>query len=83
MVSDDLLRELRESLKDCANMEGCFTIVYPQVFNCLTVTPKSGQQSESREQQAFIHREESFFVKDMPTNPMRSSFPSSTWLKYV
>ncbi|KAI6176387.1 RB1-inducible coiled-coil protein 1 [Aphelenchoides bicaudatus] len=84
IVSDDLLRELRESLKDCAGMESHFTIVYPQIFNKLTVLPKaSNQQPESREQQTFFHREESFFVRDKSINPMHSNFPSSNWLAGV
>lgn len=81
VVSDDLLRELRDSLKDCMNMESHFTIVYPQVFNRLLITPKSVQQSETREQQTYFHREESFFVRDKSTNPMQSNFPSSQWLR--
>lgn len=81
VVSDDLLRELRDSLKGCTNIESYFTIVYPQIFNRLLITPKSTQQSEHREPQVYFHREESFFVRDKCTNAMHSGFPSSQWLR--
>lgn len=79
-VNDNLLRELRESLKECRNMEHQFTVAYPQVFNRLMVMPKS--YSEFREPPAFIRREESFFVRDKSTNAI-PHFPSSNWLRYI
>jgi hypothetical protein len=60
-------------------MDNYFTIVYPQVFNRLMVTPKTTQPPDP---QPYFLRRESFFVSNKASNPI-PTFPSSHWLSGV
>ncbi|KAI6233678.1 RB1-inducible coiled-coil protein 1 [Aphelenchoides fujianensis] len=79
LLDAQVLRELRETLRDCEVPEDLFKIATPNVFPRLLVEdPKSAASTRNRPQ--FIHRDESFFVHDKGEHAIESKFPSTTWL---
>ncbi|KAI6218840.1 RB1-inducible coiled-coil protein 1 [Aphelenchoides fujianensis] len=74
LLDAQVLRELRETLRDCEVPEDLFKIATPNVFPRLLVEdPKSAASARNRPQ--FIHRDESFFVHDKGEHAIESKVP--------
>ncbi|CAD5221168.1 unnamed protein product [Bursaphelenchus xylophilus] len=79
-LSHDELRALRETLKDCLEMNDLFKVTTPQVFTRLAVDDPSNPGLSRTH--SSLHREASFFTKEQTRNiqDMGNKFPSTNWL---